>query len=49
MFGCGAVSNQRRNRDTDKENRRLDTKRGRGNGRNWEIGTDTYTLLLFNH
>ena len=23
----------------------IDTKRGRGNGKNWEIGIDTYTLL----
>ena len=37
---------QSRNRDTDAENKCMDTKRGEGGERNWEIGTDTYTLLI---
>ena len=43
---------QGRNRDTDVENKRLDTKRmdvcvggGGGGGMNWEIGIDIYTLI----
>ena len=37
---------QSRNRDTDVENKHMDTKGGRGGGgRNGEIGIDTYTLL----
>ena len=38
----------RQNRDTDVENKRMDTKwgkRGWGCGLNWEIGIDIYTLL----
>ena len=35
---------QSRNRDTDIENKHMDTKRGRG-GMNWEIEIDIYTLL----
>ena len=35
-----------RNRDTDLENKCMETKRGRGDGMNWEIGTDIYTLLI---
>ena len=45
---------QGRNRDTDIENKRMDTKGanegggsgagGGGGGRNWEIGTDIYSL-----
>ena len=38
------------NRDTDVENKRMDTKRGKwwgggGGGMNWEIGIDMYTLM----
>ena len=36
---------QSRNRDTDVENKLMDTKVGRRGGMNWEIGTDTYPLL----
>ena len=37
---------QGRNRDTDVENKRVDTKGGKaGCGMNWEIGIDTYTLI----
>ena len=39
---------QGRNRDTDVENKRMDTKGGtwRGGGlMNWEIGIDIYTLI----
>ena len=42
---------QSRNRDTDVENKRMDTevgKQGRGGGgggMNWEIGIDIYTLI----
>ena len=43
---------QGRNRDTDVENKRIDTKRGKwrvwggcGGGMNWEIGIDMYTLI----
>ena len=41
---------QGRNRDTDVENKRMDTKggkwRGRGGGvMNWEIGINIYTLI----
>ena len=36
---------QGRNRDTDVENKRMDTKGGMGAGEmNWEIGIDIYTL-----
>ena len=36
-----------RNRDTDVENKRVDTKGGKGvGGMKWEIGTDIYTLLI---
>ena len=35
---------QSRNRDT--ENKNVNTKKGkRGDGMNWEIGTDVYTVL----
>ena len=39
-----------RNRDTDVENKRMDTKGGKqgwgdGGGMNWEIGIDMYTLI----
>ena len=39
---------QRRNRDTDVENKRTDTKGRMGvEGRmNWEVGIDIYTLLI---
>ena len=38
---------QSRNRDTDVENKHKDIKRGESvGGVNWEIGTDTYTLLV---
>ena len=44
---------QGRNRDTDVENKRMDTKGGKqgvvvvggGGGMNWEIGIDIYTLI----
>ena len=43
---------QGRNRDTDVENKRMDTKGrkwlaggGGGGGMNWEIGIDMYTLI----
>ena len=36
---------QSRNRDTDVENKRMDTKGEGGGGMNWEIGIDIYTLL----
>ena len=36
---------QRRNRVTDVENKLIDTKEGRGDGMNWEIGIDICTLL----
>ena len=40
---------QGRNRDTDEENKRMDTKGGKwwggGGGMNWEIGIDIYTLI----
>ena len=41
---------QGRNRDTDVENKRMDTKggkwqRGDGGVMNWEIGSDIYTLV----
>ena len=42
------TSLQGRNRDTDVENKRMDTKGGRGGkgvGMNWEIETDIYTLI----
>ena len=38
---------QNRNRDTDIENKHMDTKGERGGGgMNWEIGTDIYTVLI---
>ena len=36
---------QSRNRDTDVENKYMDTKEGRRGGMNWEIGIDLNTLL----
>ena len=36
---------QSRNRDTDVENKRMDSKGERSWGVNWEIGIDIYTLL----
>ena len=36
---------QGRNRNTDKENKCVNTKGGQGSGTNWEIGTDIYPLL----
>ena len=41
---------QGRNRDTDVQNKRMDTKGGKvvgggGGGMNWEIGIDTYTAV----
>ena len=41
---------QGRNRDTDVENKRMETKGGKQEwggvgGMNWEIGIDTYTLI----
>ena len=37
---------QSRNGDTDVENKYMDTKGEGGGGRSWEIGIDTYTLLI---
>ena len=37
---------QRRNRDTDLENKCMGIKGKRRGGRNWEFGTDKYTLLI---
>ena len=38
---------QSRNRNTDIENKYMDTGAGEGEGgMNWEIGTDIYTLLI---
>ena len=40
------TSLQGRNRDTDVENKCMDTKGGKlGDGMNWEIGIDIYTLI----
>ena len=43
------TSLQGRNRDTDVENKRMDTKGGKrggvGGGKNWEIGIDIYMLI----
>ena len=36
---------QGRNRNTDAENKRMDTKGGRGGGMNWEVGINIYTLM----
>ena len=40
---------QSRNRDTDVENRRMNSKggkwKGAADGMNWEIGIDIYTLI----
>ena len=36
---------QSRNRDTDVENKHTDTKGEKGDGMNWEVGIDIYTLL----
>ena len=38
--------NGRSNRDTDVENKRMDTKGEGGGGMNWEIRIDIYTLLI---
>ena len=35
---------QSRNRETDVENKHMDTKGERGDGMNWEIGIDIYTI-----
>ena len=37
---------QSRNRDTDVENKHMNTKGEKGDGMNWEIGIDIYTLLV---
>ena len=37
---------QSRNRDRDIENKHMDTKAGWGDGMNWEIEVDIYTLLI---
>ena len=37
---------QSRNRDTDVENKYMNTKEGHGNGMHEEIGIDIYTLLI---
>ena len=36
---------QSRNRDTDVENKRMDTRAGGGGAGNWGIGSDIYTIL----
>ena len=36
---------QSRNRDIDTENKLMGTKEGRGDGIDWEIGIDIYTVL----
>ena len=33
------------NRDTDVENKHMDTKEGKEGGINWKVGIDMYTLL----
>ena len=33
------------NRDTDVENKHMDTKAGKEGGINWKVGIDMYTLL----
>ena len=38
---------QSKNRDTDIENKCMDTKCGEVEWVNWEIGIDMYTLFLF--
>ena len=38
---------QSRNRDTDVENKYMDTKGDRSGGRSWDTGIDTYTLLMY--
>ena len=35
---------QSRNRDSDVENKSMDTKVGRGGGMDWKIGIDIYTI-----
>ena len=42
---CRGTYLQSRNRDTDIENKCMDTKQGKEDGMNWETGTDIYTLL----
>ena len=42
---CRLTYLQSRNRDTDVENKLMDTKVGRGGRMNWEIGIDIYALL----
>ena len=37
---------QSRNRDSDVENKHMDTKGEEGGGMNWEMGIDIYTLLM---
>ena len=49
QYRCTSL--QGRNRDTDIENKRMDTKGGKqgggggGGGMNWEIGIDIYMLI----
>ena len=40
---------QSRNRDTDVENKLMDTQGKGGRGMNWEIGIDIYTLLCIKY
>ena len=42
---CRGTYLQSRNRDTDIENKCMDTQGGRRGGTNWEIGVDITTLL----
>ena len=53
MHICGIWKNwyrwsylQSRNRDTDVENKNMDTKGEEGGGMNWEIEMDVYALLI---
>ena len=39
---------EKQNRDTEVENKCMDTKGGKGDRINWEIGIDIYILLLLN-
>ena len=40
---------QSKNRDTDIENKHVDSKKGKGSGMNWEIGIDIYTPAMFSN
>ena len=38
---------QNRNRDTDIENKHMDTKQGRRGGMNWETGVDNRNTTMY--